>query len=110
LGERLLCKQKVAGSIPVISTGIETLLLKGELKMSKAGKQMVCVLDENEVIEWIEKINKFSLELAKQYIVNHYDLAKVSDITPLEQFSSVDIDGITYNYIKGVEIDFFVEE
>jgi len=78
--------------------------------MSKVGKQMVCVLDENEVIEWVEKINKFSLELAKQYIVNHHDLSKVSDITPLEQFSSVDIDGITYNYIKGVEIDFFIEE
>jgi hypothetical protein len=72
---------------------------------------MVCVLNELEVIEWIKKINDFMRELSKQYIAEHHDLAKVSDIIPFEEsVITEEADGSAHRFIKAVEIDYFVEE
>jgi hypothetical protein len=78
--------------------------------MSKVGKQLVCVLNKDEVFEWTEKINNFIIELAKQHIAQHHDITKVSDINPIEGVIISNTDGVESKIINKVEIDFFVEE
>lgn len=79
--------------------------------MAKIGQDLVCVLNEEEVNQWVDRVNACLLTIAMDFLKRSgVDISKVTSIEPIEIGEEVDDEPYTFRIVKDVKIEFFQEE
>lgn len=75
--------------------------------MAKVGNECLVVLDEEEILEWIDKVNIFMLSLSQEFVDRMENSEKYEIIDPTEIVEEKIENGVIVSSIASIEIRCF---